>query len=166
MRYCKEGYREATKAMVLLRRGEGARVPGPPGMIRTSSGGAVSKVWVGRTPSLNVEFATFVAHGGSFVETGLSVSAISERFMFVDSERMFNASRGPKTSSASNPGNIIYPKRVGTIEYLSKLHDCKRRDHKVTCSVLALCLRTHCQKNKYKFRWEVGELHRCLKHRN
>ena len=73
-RYFKVGYVFAIQSMVELR--SGARVPRPPGTIKTSSGGAVSKVCVGTTLWKKVEFLGFMLGLCGFVVTGSSEEEI------------------------------------------------------------------------------------------
>jgi hypothetical protein len=82
----------------------GSRVPGPPGTRRTSRGGAVVKVWVGRISWVK---------GPEEVRMGVRVGAIRERVRGCDSERRFKASRGPKMSRAWKCGNRRAPMRRG-----------------------------------------------------
>lgn len=56
----------------------GTRVPTPPGMMRTSRGGAVANVWVGRILWWNVEPIGLPESMGDAVETGSRVAAMRE----------------------------------------------------------------------------------------
>lgn len=96
----------------------GARVPTPPGMKSTSSGGAVSNVCVGTMDSPKVELKEFMAAERALVDTGSSVAAIIERLSCVFQERRFNASSGPKTSRAWNDGKTIKPMVLGARRWL------------------------------------------------
>lgn len=57
----------------------GARVPSPPGTMRTSSGGAVVNVCVGTMDWAKVDELVDGVWAGILVETGSSVAAIMER---------------------------------------------------------------------------------------
>ena len=93
------------KAMRSARAGAGARVPRPPGTIRTSrEGGGAAKVWVGTTLWLKFEVCGFIGAEIGLVETGSRVEAMSESVMGWRSESRLSASRGPKTSRAWKPG--------------------------------------------------------------
>ena len=115
IRYCRDGYLSLTKSIAESRAGVEARVSMPPGTKRTSGSGAVANVCVGRIDSPKVELWRFMAEEIGLVVTGPRVSAIKIRFIVNWNERRFRASRGPKTSIASKPGNRTKPKRVGTV---------------------------------------------------
>jgi hypothetical protein len=77
-----------------------SRVPGPPGTRRTSRGGAVANVWVGRICCVKLP---------EEVRMGVRVGAMRERVSGSDSERRLRASRGPKTSRAWKCGKRRTP---------------------------------------------------------
>lgn len=89
---------------------EEPRVPSPPGTRRTSSGGAVSKVCVGR-----MFWLTASGKVGGFVFTGSRVVESRERVIFSVRERTFMQSRGPKASRAWKPGKRTTPMERGLV---------------------------------------------------
>lgn len=102
--------------------GSGARVPQPPGMRRTSSGGAEARVAVGR-----MDWERALGREGGRVDMGVRVVERRVRDMggvgvgdgevgegvLVDQERTLRTSRGPKTSRAWKPGKRRTPMRRG-----------------------------------------------------
>lgn len=89
----------------------GTLVPAPPGTKSTSrSSGALAKVCVGTMDWLKLDPA--VARKLA-VETGSSVLAMMYRFTLLVKEKMFSASRGPKTSKAWKPGKTTKPRLTG-----------------------------------------------------
>lgn len=105
--------------------GSGARVPQPPGMRRTSSGGAEVRVAVGR-----MDWERALGREGGRVDMGVRVVERRIRDMggvgigdgeveeveggvLVDQERTLRTSRGPKTSRAWKPGKRRTPMRRG-----------------------------------------------------
>ncbi len=66
-------------------------------------------MWVGTMDSEKLEFMGFIELDRGLVVTGSRVSAITERSSGYAKESMFRASRGPKTSSAWNPGKTTIP---------------------------------------------------------
>lgn len=90
--------------------GPGARVPTPPGTMRTSRGGAVVNVCVGTTLWWKVEPMGFPATMGEAVETASRVEAMRERVSLNwREERRLRTSRVPKTSRAWKPGKRSMP---------------------------------------------------------
>lgn len=87
------------------------REPRPPGTRRTSRGGAVAKVWVGR-----MDWPVVVGISGAWVETGSRV--MERRARVTDSvlERTLMQSRGPKASRAWKPGKRTTPMRRGALD--------------------------------------------------
>lgn len=80
------------------------RVPKPPGTRRTSRGGALSKVCVGR-----MFWDTAFGKPGGLVLTGSRVVERRESVISSVLERTFRQSRGPKASRAWKPGKRMTP---------------------------------------------------------
>lgn len=62
-----------------------------------------------------MELKGFMAALRGAVETGSRVEAMRESFSWRCAEKRFRASRGPKTSRASNAGKRRTPKLEGTV---------------------------------------------------
>jgi hypothetical protein len=87
----------------------------PPGTMRTSSGGAVVKVWVGRMDWVKKGLAQGMVWLVGTVGTGERVAAMVESVRGPGwmRARVLRMSRGPKASRAWNPGKTRMPKLSG-----------------------------------------------------
>lgn len=104
IRYVRLGYLSLMKLIAASTGSEEPRVPKPPGTRRTSRGGALSKVCVGR-----MFWATAFENPGGFVLTGSRVVERRESVMRSVLESTFMQSRGPKASRAWKPGKRMTP---------------------------------------------------------
>lgn len=103
----------AMKVMASETGGLEPREPRPPGTRRTSRGGAVAKVWVGR-----MDWLVVLGRSGDWVGTGSRVVERRLRVMGSVLERTLMQSRGPKASRAWKPGKRTTPMRRGSLDEL------------------------------------------------